>query len=86
MGVCAALQQINAHAFRDVEFGMTDFCKTGQGLKRARSDLADVTDAKARSVVVGVRHGADRAMQPLYYAADGAALAGAIETAKDANL
>ena len=49
-------------------------------------DLADVTDVKARSVVVGVRHGADRAMQPLYYAADGAALADAIETAKDANL
>ncbi len=49
-------------------------------------DLADVTDVKARSVVVGVRYGADRAMQPLYYAADGAALADAIETAKDANL
>lgn len=49
-------------------------------------DLADVTDVKARAVVVGVRYGADRAMQPLYYAADGAALADAIETAKDANL
>ncbi len=49
-------------------------------------DLADVTGVKARSVVVGVRHGADRAMQPLYYAADGAALADAIETAKGANL
>lgn len=48
-------------------------------------DLADVSKVKARSVVVGVRHGTNRAMLPLYYAPDGAALAKAIETAKGAH-
>nr|WP_268821673.1 hypothetical protein [Octadecabacter dasysiphoniae] len=48
-------------------------------------DLADVVETKARSVVVGVRHGADRAMLPLYYAADGETLAAAIDTARGAS-
>jgi hypothetical protein len=48
----------------------------------ATIDLKTITDVKARSVVVGVRHGADGAMQPLYYPKNGPALSDAINDAR----
>jgi len=48
----------------------------------ASIELAAITDVKARSVVVGVRHGTDDALQPLYYPQDSAALLEAIDTAR----